>query len=111
MAIALAMSGKLTGGLTAVPLIVGTAFFLNRPDRLRRMALLALAGVMSAVTFVLVNPFWWAYPLHPCSANRLCGPYRGQSMGNAVADPPTSPRQAAFWGSCSAFCRWPLSAC
>ena len=62
MAIALAMSAKLTGGLTAVPLVVGTAFFLNRPDRVRRIAMLALAGVTSAVTFMLANPYWWAYP-------------------------------------------------
>ncbi len=61
MSIALAMSAKLTGGLTAVPLIVGTAFFLRRPGRVRRVALLAFAGAVSAVTFVLTNPFWWAY--------------------------------------------------
>ena len=61
MSIALAMSAKLTGGLTAVPLIVGTLFCLRDPDRTRRVALLAFAGAVSAVTFVLTNPFWWAY--------------------------------------------------
>lgn len=60
-AIAVAMSAKLTGGLVAVPLTVGTLFFLRGPERFRRAALLVFAGATSAFTFVLLNPYWRAY--------------------------------------------------
>ncbi|MEL7061374.1 MAG: glycosyltransferase family 39 protein [Acidobacteriota bacterium] len=57
-AIAVAMSAKLTGGLVALPLALGTA--LTGRTR-RRWALLALAGATSALLFVALNPFWRAY--------------------------------------------------
>ncbi len=60
VAIALAMSAKLTGGLAAVPLIVATLHYGFR-DR-NRMMLLAFAGTVSAGVFVLVNPYWRFYP-------------------------------------------------
>ncbi|MEM1176896.1 MAG: glycosyltransferase family 39 protein [Acidobacteriota bacterium] len=60
-AIAIAMSAKLTGGFVAVPLTVGTLFFLRSDERLRRIYLLALAAVTSAVTFIVLNPYWKAY--------------------------------------------------
>jgi hypothetical protein len=58
LAIALAMSAKLTGGLVALPLVIGSLFFVRQP---RRLGLLALAGGASAVAFVLTNPYWRAY--------------------------------------------------
>ena len=59
VAIALAMSSKLTGGLIAVPLVVAV-LMLGRRER-RRVALLAVAGVSSAVLFVALNPYWKGY--------------------------------------------------
>ncbi|MEM9556747.1 MAG: glycosyltransferase family 39 protein [Acidobacteriota bacterium] len=62
IAIALAMSAKLTGGLAAVPLTLGAlAAPGDRLCRLRRAGLLALAGVVSALTFIAANPYWPAY--------------------------------------------------
>ncbi|MEO1086522.1 MAG: glycosyltransferase family 39 protein, partial [Acidobacteriota bacterium] len=60
-AIAVAMSAKLTGGLVAIPLTVGTLFFLGGAERIRRAGLLALAGATSALIFVILNPYWKAY--------------------------------------------------
>ena len=59
VAIALAMSAKMTGGLIAVPLIVATAV-LGWRDR-RRIAWLVLAGATSVVAFIAMNPYWMAY--------------------------------------------------
>ena len=59
LAIALAASAKLTGALIAVPLVMAT--LLGWRQR-RRWALLAAAGATSLVSFVLLNPWWWAYP-------------------------------------------------
>ncbi len=59
VAIALAMSAKLTGGLIAVPLMAATAV-LGWQDR-RRIGLLVLAGATSVVAFIALNPYWQAY--------------------------------------------------
>ena len=59
VAIALAASSKLTGALIAVPLVLAT--ILGWRER-RRWALLAAAGATTLVSFVLLNPWWWAYP-------------------------------------------------
>lgn len=58
--IALAASAKLTGVLTAVPLTIGLVV-LARSERKRLLELL-LAGATAAASFVLMNPYWRAYP-------------------------------------------------
>ena len=60
VAIALAMSAKLTGGMIAISLVAATVMMGWR-DR-RRWALLVLAGGASALSFVLLNPYWTSYP-------------------------------------------------
>ncbi len=59
VAIALAMSAKLTGGMIAISLVVAT-IIMGWRDR-RRWAMLVLAGATSALSFVLLNPYWQAY--------------------------------------------------
>jgi hypothetical protein len=59
LGIALAMSTKMTGGLIAIPLVIGT-FATGWRDK-RRVGLLVLAGVVSAGFFVLFNPYWRYY--------------------------------------------------
>lgn len=60
--IAVAMSAKITGGFAAVPLTVGALLASgDRGLRLRRFGLLALAGATSAISFILMNPYWRAY--------------------------------------------------
>ncbi len=59
VAIALALSSKLTGGIIAVSLVVA-ALVLGRRER-RRIVLLAVAGVTSATVFVALNPYWASY--------------------------------------------------
>ncbi|MFQ5349312.1 MAG: ArnT family glycosyltransferase [Thermoanaerobaculia bacterium] len=59
VAIALAASSKMTGLLVALPLTAATTMLWRQP---RRWALLAAAGVTSFATFVLLNPYWLAYP-------------------------------------------------
>ena len=60
LAIALAMSSKLTGGLAAVPLVVGVAVSGWRD--FRRWGLLAISGTTTGLAFILLNPYWRAYP-------------------------------------------------
>ncbi len=60
LAIALALSAKLTGGLIALPLTLATLLPAWRFER-RRFGLLALAGVVSGGVFVLTNPNWAGY--------------------------------------------------
>jgi len=68
LSIALAMSSKLTGGLVAMPLVLGVArvVFVRQPsegpDRTQAIRGLVLAGATSALTFVLMNPYWRSYP-------------------------------------------------
>ncbi len=57
--VALALSAKLTGGLIAIPLVVGTLVAGWRD--LRRLALLALAGGASLALFLAANPYWRWY--------------------------------------------------
>ena len=52
--IALAMSTKLTGGVIAIPMVIGTLASGWRD--IRRLGLLALSGITSAGLFVLLNP-------------------------------------------------------
>lgn len=59
--IALAMSTKLTGGVIAIPLVIGTLASDWRDKR--RLGLLGLAGITSAGLFVLLNPYWRYYPV------------------------------------------------
>ncbi|MCP5111227.1 MAG: glycosyltransferase family 39 protein [bacterium] len=59
VAIALAMSAKLTGGMIAISLTVATVM-MGWHDR-RRWSLLVLAGATSALSFVLLNPYWMSY--------------------------------------------------
>ncbi len=59
LTIALAMSSKLTGGMIALSLVAATLLGGWR-DR-RRWALLVAAGAASAVSFVLLNPYWMHY--------------------------------------------------
>jgi len=58
-AIALAPSAKLTGGVAAVPLVVATLITGWR-DR-RRLGYLLLAGAVSLLTFVALNPYFKVY--------------------------------------------------
>lgn len=60
IAIALAMSTKMTGGIVALPLVIGT--FAGETRDKKRVGLVAVAGVASAAVFVLLNPFWRYYP-------------------------------------------------
>lgn len=60
LGIALAMSTKLTGGVIAIPLVVGT--FASEGRDKRRVGLVAVAGLASAAVFVLLNPYWRFYP-------------------------------------------------
>jgi hypothetical protein len=57
--IALAMSTKMTGGVVAIPLVIGTLVSGWRDKR--RLGLLAVAGLTSATVFVLLNPYWRSY--------------------------------------------------
>lgn len=59
--IALAMSTKMTGGLIAMPLVVGTLATGWRDKH--RLGQLTLAGAVSAGIFVLLNPYWRYYPV------------------------------------------------
>ena len=59
VAIALAVSSKLTGVIVALPLIVATAF-LVKDDR-RRLRWLFAAGLSSLVAFFALNPYGLAY--------------------------------------------------
>jgi hypothetical protein len=59
IAIALAMSAKLTGGTIAIPFALAALALGRRAPR--RWALLALAGATSAATFVALNPYWARY--------------------------------------------------
>jgi 4-amino-4-deoxy-L-arabinose transferase-like glycosyltransferase len=59
LAISLALSSKLTGGLVAVPLVVATAMTVK--DDLRRWWWLCVAGVTSLVAFFATNPYGYAY--------------------------------------------------
>ncbi len=59
VAIALAMSSKLTGGMIALCLVLAT-LVLGRRDR-RRWLLLATAGAASALSFIVLNPYWRYY--------------------------------------------------
>ncbi len=59
VAIALAMSSKLTGGMIALCLVVAT-LVLGWRDR-RRWLLLVAAGASSALSFILLNPYWRYY--------------------------------------------------
>jgi len=61
LAIALAMSTKLTGGVIAIPLVVG-ALVSDWRDK-RRLGLVVVAGVASATVLVLLNPYWRSYPV------------------------------------------------
>ncbi|MEM6797742.1 MAG: glycosyltransferase family 39 protein, partial [Acidobacteriota bacterium] len=89
VAIALAMSAKLTGGLAAVPLVIATLFFVHRPaERWRRLGLLPLAGATSALAFVLMNPYWRAY-LH------FIRSLQKDYAGRTAASPWEMPRQVA----------------
>lgn len=56
VAIALAMSAKLTGGLIALPLTV--AVLVTGWGVWRRWLLLGAAGIAALATFVLLNPYW-----------------------------------------------------
>ncbi len=58
-AIALAMSGKLTGGVIAISLIAAT-LVLGWHNR-RRFVWLVVAGATSVLTFIAVNPYWMNY--------------------------------------------------
>lgn len=68
LAIAMAMSSKLTGGLVALPLVLGVVRAVvvrdasDPSDRSRPIRGLVLAGATSAATFVLMNPYWRSYP-------------------------------------------------
>lgn len=57
--VALAMSTKLTGGLAALPLVSLSLLRCRREPR--RLALLALAGAVALVLFLLLNPYWPLY--------------------------------------------------
>lgn len=57
--IALAPSAKLTGGTIAIPLVLGSLLLSRREPR--RIGLLVLAGSVSAVTFLAINPFFRKY--------------------------------------------------
>ena len=57
--VALALSTKLTGGLAALPLTVVSVLRGRRQPR--RLALLALAGGVALVLFLLLNPYWPIY--------------------------------------------------
>ncbi len=59
LAIALALSSKLTGGLIAMPLVVAVAI-LGWRER-RRVGLLVVAGASSAAFFIALNPYWLHY--------------------------------------------------
>ncbi len=59
LGIALALSSKLTGGLAAIPLVVGTIAAGWRD--LRRLGLLALAAGVSLAVFLAANPYWRWY--------------------------------------------------
>ncbi len=59
--IAMAMSTKMTGGVIAIPLVIGTLIDGWR-DR-RQVGLLVLSGAVSAGLFALLNPFWRFYPV------------------------------------------------
>jgi len=61
LAIALAMSTKMTGGIIAIPLVIGTLVSGWRDKR--RLGFLAIAGLTSATVFVLLNPYWRFYPV------------------------------------------------
>jgi hypothetical protein len=60
LGIALAMSAKMTGGVLAIPL--ATAMVWRWRRELRRLLWLGVAGLASALWFVLLNPYWYAYP-------------------------------------------------
>ena len=60
LGIALAMSTKLTGGVIAIPLVIGTLASGWRDQR--RLGLLALSAITSAGIFVVLNPYWRYYP-------------------------------------------------
>ena len=72
LAIAMAMSSKLTGGLVAIPLVFGVARAVvvgrsssgssGRSERIRAIQGLVLAGATSALSFALMNPYWRSYP-------------------------------------------------
>ena len=59
VAIALAISSKLTGAIIAVPLVVAV-LVLGWQER-RRFVLLAVAGATSVAVFVALNPYWMHY--------------------------------------------------
>jgi len=58
--VALAASAKLTGALVAVPLAASALWLWRR--RVRHWLMLVVAGASSALLFILVNPYWRAYP-------------------------------------------------
>jgi len=61
LAIALAMSTKMTGGVVAIPLVIGTLASGWREKR--RLGLLAISGLISAGVFIFLNPYWRYYPV------------------------------------------------
>ena len=62
LAIALAMSAKMTGGLIAIPLTV--ALTMGARYERRRLGTLAVTGAASALFFVALNPYWRRYPTY-----------------------------------------------
>ncbi|MDX1382742.1 MAG: glycosyltransferase family 39 protein, partial [Thermoanaerobaculia bacterium] len=68
LAIALAMSAKMTGGLICVPLTVAMLVTARREPR--RLGMLVVAGIASALFFVVLHPYWRAYPHYLANLSR-----------------------------------------